>query len=137
TAAFLVASTESTRRTFTAYGRTAATTPFATDLALYSTQVLRVHRHCAAISHTNCLFSFLARHERLDSLMGGDFQQFRSSVSCGQPNCPFANVNSSAGNKTSHFHCLKCPYVCADTNKVVAHRRQHGKMDSITANGFE
>lgn len=40
-------------------------------------------------------------------------------------------------NKASHFHCLKCEFVCTDTNKVVAHRRQHQKMDSIQAAGFE
>lgn len=40
-------------------------------------------------------------------------------------------------NKSSHFHCLKCEFVCSDTNKVVAHRRQHQKLDSIMAAGFE
>lgn len=40
-------------------------------------------------------------------------------------------------NKASHFHCLKCEFVCTDTNKVVAHRRQHQKLDSIMAAGFE
>jgi hypothetical protein len=40
-------------------------------------------------------------------------------------------------NKASHFHCLKCDFVCTDTNKVVAHRRQHQKLDSIQAAGFE
>ncbi len=38
---------------------------------------------------------------------------------------------------SSHFHCLKCDYYCTDTNKVVAHRRQHQKLDSISAAGFE
>ena len=45
---------------------------------------------------------------------------------------PGANQKSS-----SHFHCLKCDYYCTDTNKVVAHRRQHQKLDSIMAAGFE
>ncbi len=91
--------------------------------------------------------------------MGGDFQQFRSSVHCGISDCPFAaaaaaaaststpavsisggGLNSSASasaGKTTHYHCLKCAYVCADTNKVVAHRRQHDKLNSITSAGFE
>lgn len=43
----------------------------------------------------------------------------------------------STQNKASHFHCLKCDFVCTDTNKVVAHRRQHQKLDSIQAAGFE
>ena len=45
---------------------------------------------------------------------------------------------SGANQKSSsHFHCLKCDYYCTDTNKVVAHRKQHQKMDSIVAAGFE
>lgn len=45
---------------------------------------------------------------------------------------------SGANQKSSsHFHCLKCDYYCTDTNKVVAHRRQHQKLDSILAAGFE
>ena len=38
---------------------------------------------------------------------------------------------------SSHFHCLKCDYVCTDTNKVVAHRRHHQKQESIANAGFE
>ncbi|KAI2796502.1 Zinc finger protein castor 1 [Blomia tropicalis] len=117
----------------------------------------QTHFHCM---RKDCGYSFCdktrfvqhtARHERLDSLMGGDFQQFRSSVSCMQSECPFGStvggnlINNNCGGgvgggnnmKTSHFHCLKCDYVCADTNKVVAHRRQHAKMDNISAAGFE
>jgi hypothetical protein len=39
-------------------------------------------------------------------------------------------------NKSSHFHCLKCDFICADTSKVVAHRRQHSKMEFIQMAGF-
>ena len=46
-------------------------------------------------------------------------------------------MNGDAQKSSSHFHCLKCDYHCTDTNKVVAHRRQHQKMDSINAAGFE
>lgn len=46
-------------------------------------------------------------------------------------------ILGSTQNKASHFHCLKCDFVCTDTNKVVAHRRQHQKLDSIQAAGFE
>ncbi|KOX79582.1 Transcription factor castor [Melipona quadrifasciata] len=85
----------------------------------------QTHFHCM---RQDCGYSFCdktrfvqhtARHERLDTLMGGDFQQYR------------------ANNKASHFHCLKCDFVCTDTNKVVAHRRQHAKLDSIAAAGFQ
>lgn len=110
----------------------------------------QTHFHC---TRKDCGYSFCdktrfvqhtARHERLDTLMGGDFRQFRANIHCGRPDCPHAthqgsnnNGPSSGSNKASHFHCLKCEFVCTDTNKVVAHRRQHAKLDSINAAGFE
>lgn len=51
--------------------------------------------------------------------------------------CTHFSISGSTQNKASHFHCLKCDFVCTDTNKVVAHRRQHQKLDSIQAAGFE
>ena len=52
---------------------------------------------------------------------------------------PFVTVPVAGDTQksSSHFHCLKCDYYCTDTNKVVAHRRQHQKLDSIMAAGFE
>ncbi|GBL74056.1 Transcription factor castor [Araneus ventricosus] len=103
----------------------------------------QTHFHCM---RKDCGYSFCdktrfvqhtARHERLDTLMGGDFQQYRANVNCGRPECMYANTLGAMANKSSHFHCLKCDFVCTDTNKVVAHRRQHAKMDSIYAAGFE
>ncbi|CAL4065187.1 unnamed protein product [Meganyctiphanes norvegica] len=103
----------------------------------------QTHFHCL---RKDCGYSFCdktrfvqhtARHERLDTLMGGDFVQFRSNVSCGRPDCVYASMIGQQQNKASHFHCIKCEYVCTDTNKVVAHRRQHQKRDSINAAGFE
>lgn len=99
-----------------------------------------------------------ARHERLDKLMGDDFRQFRANMQCGYGDCAYNknpgkfrknsvdmsiyNKNffdfSYAGqnNKSSHFHCLKCSFICSDTNKVVAHRRQHSKLEYIRQAGF-
>ncbi|XP_048486798.1 uncharacterized protein LOC105381260 isoform X4 [Plutella xylostella] len=105
----------------------------------------QTHFHC---TRKDCGYSFCdktrfvqhtARHERLDTLMGGDFQQYRANVYCQRPECPHASTfgKSTGQNKASHFHCLKCDFVCTDTNKVVAHRRQHQKLDSIQAAGFE
>ncbi|XP_050443514.1 zinc finger protein castor homolog 1-like isoform X2 [Adelges cooleyi] len=103
----------------------------------------QTHFHCM---RQDCGYSFCdktrfvqhtARHERLDTLMGGDFQQYRANVSCGRADCAYASAMSTGQNKASHFHCLKCEFVCTDTNKVVAHRRQHQKLDSIMAAGFE
>uniref|UniRef100_A0A146LMX2 Transcription factor castor n=1 Tax=Lygus hesperus TaxID=30085 RepID=A0A146LMX2_LYGHE len=103
----------------------------------------QTHFHCM---RQDCGYSFCdktrfvqhtARHERLDTLMGGDFQQYRANVSCGRPDCSYTSTLGSVQNKASHFHCIKCEFVCTDTNKVVAHRRQHQKLDSIMAAGFE
>ncbi|CAH1643926.1 unnamed protein product [Spodoptera littoralis] len=103
----------------------------------------QTHFHC---TRKDCGYSFCdktrfvqhtARHERLDTLMGGDFQQYRANVYCKRPECPHASTFGTGQNKASHFHCLKCDFVCTDTNKVVAHRRQHQKLDSIQAAGFE
>ncbi|KAJ8967825.1 hypothetical protein NQ317_011280 [Molorchus minor] len=103
----------------------------------------QTHFHC---QRHDCGYSFCdktrfvqhtARHERLDTLMGGDFQQYRANVACGRMDCAYTANLGSTQNKASHFHCLKCDFVCTDTNKVVAHRRQHQKLDSIQAAGFE
>ncbi|CAG0889489.1 unnamed protein product [Darwinula stevensoni] len=106
----------------------------------------QTHFHC---TRSDCGYSFCdktrfvqhtARHERLDTLMGGDFAQYRAHMPCHRPGCPYqqqqGQTASSAPNKASHFHCIKCDFVCSDTNKVVAHRRQHQKLDSIAAAGF-
>ena len=103
----------------------------------------QTHFHCM---RQDCGYSFCdktrfvqhtARHERLDTLMGGDFQQYRANVPCGRAQCAYTSSLGSMQNKASHFHCLKCNFVCTDTNKVVAHRRQHAKLDSIAAAGFQ
>lgn len=105
------------------------------------------HQRCAyrqTVTHYHCLRSecgygfsdksriiqHRVRHERIDQLMGEDFQQFRATVSCSHPNCVFAE-------KSSHFHCRKCPFMCADSSKVLAHRKYHAKLDNISNNGFQ
>lgn len=99
------------------------------------------HFHCI---RKDCFYSFCdktrfvqhtARHERLDKLMGDDFKQFRANMHCGFSNCAY-NKNLGPNNKSSHFHCLKCNYICSDTNKVVAHRRHHSKQEYIKLSGF-
>jgi hypothetical protein len=101
------------------------------------------HFHCC---RKDCFYSFCdktrfvqhtARHERLDKLMGDDFKQFRANMHCGYDNCVY-NKNIGPHNKSSHFHCLRmgCNYICSDTNKVVAHRRQHTKQEFIKLAGF-
>lgn len=55
----------------------------------------QTHFHC---TREDCGYSFCdktrfvqhtARHERLDTLMGGDFKQFRANISCGRSNCSY------------------------------------------------
>lgn len=64
-------------------------TVFATKLASS-----RYRNYHAKIDVTDQKFNFIflieqhtARHERLDTLMGGDFQQYRANVACGRPGC--------------------------------------------------
>lgn len=55
----------------------------------------QTHFHC---QRQDCGYSFCdktrfvqhtARHERLDTLMGGDFQQYRANVACGRIDCAY------------------------------------------------
>nr|KAG5691520.1 hypothetical protein BaRGS_017733 [Batillaria attramentaria] len=94
------------------------------------------HFHCLrsecgyGFSDKSRIIQHRLRHERIDKLMGDDFQQFRATVSCLRADCEFAE-------KASHFHCQKCAFVCADSSKVLAHRKYHTKMDNISSNGFK
>ncbi|XP_070071408.1 uncharacterized protein [Drosophila takahashii] len=114
------------------------------------------HFHC---NRRDCHYSFCdktrfvqhtARHERMDTLMGDDFRQFRANMQCGVASCSYASATESShqnridptesgtasSRKTSHFHCRKCDYVCTDSNKVVAHRRLHLRQDYVRSAGF-
>ncbi|KAH8264795.1 hypothetical protein KR038_001306 [Drosophila bunnanda] len=123
------------------------------------------HFHC---NRRDCHYSFCdktrfvqhtARHERMDTLMGDDFRQFRANMQCGVASCSYAasaggvtessaqqqqqlsslssdDASVAASRKTSHFHCRKCDYVCTDSNKVVAHRRLHLRQDYVRSAGF-
>ena len=93
------------------------------------------HFHC---DRRDCAYSFNDRarftqhnekHKRLDDLMGDEFQHFSLKIDCGRSDCEHAR-------KTSHYHCVKCPFICTDTNKVTAHRRHHSKLEDIAAQGF-
>lgn len=102
----------------------------------------QTHFHC---TRQNCNYSFCdktrfsqhsARHERTDSVMGDEFQQFRANLPCGRADCAFNAANPSNAAKASHYHCTKCDFVCADTNKVAAHRKRHAKLESVVSPGF-
>ncbi|XP_041378245.1 zinc finger protein castor homolog 1-like [Gigantopelta aegis] len=94
------------------------------------------HFHC---SRPDCGYGFsdrsrmvqhTLRHSRLNTIMGDEFQQFRVTVPCGRADCELAG-------KSSHFHCLRCPFLCADSSKVMAHRKYHVKLDNISSHGFQ
>ncbi|XP_077998745.1 zinc finger protein castor homolog 1-like [Glandiceps talaboti] len=93
------------------------------------------HYHC---THDKCGYRFAGRtqmfkhaqhHDRVDSLVLDDFQRIKSSVHCERDECQFAQKNT-------HFHCLKCHFVCTDSSKVTAHRKYHDKLDAVAAAGF-
>jgi hypothetical protein len=60
-------------------------------------------------------------------LMGGEFQQFRATVKCGRGDCEFSE-------RSSHFHCEKCAFVCADSSKVI--KFYTGLIKIINFNSF-
>ena len=93
------------------------------------------HYHCErpACSHA---FSDRARtqqhterHRRTDAVMGDDFEHFRVHVDCRHMECQYARV-------TSHYHCRRCPFVCTDTAKVIAHRKHHLKLKNVAVQGY-
>ncbi|XP_060080186.1 zinc finger protein castor homolog 1-like [Ylistrum balloti] len=93
------------------------------------------HFHCIredcgySFSDRSRLIQHTLRHERIDSLTGGEMRQFRMNQSCNVDQCEYQG-------KASHFHCLKCDYCCTDSSKVLTHRKHHSKMDSISSQGF-
>lgn len=93
------------------------------------------HFHCArddcgySFSDRSRLIQHTLRHERIDSLTGGEMQQFRMNQDCHRTGCEYEG-------KASHFHCLKCDYSCTDSSKVLTHRKNHAKMESINSQGF-
>ncbi len=99
-------------------------------------RLTNTHFHCGRL---DCNYSFSDRtraiqhtvkHGRTDKIMGDDFQQFRIHTPCDSTDCEFSR-------KSSHYHCLRCSYICTDTSKVTVHRKFHNKMDGISAKGFE
>ena len=94
------------------------------------------HYHC---QRAKCRYAFSDRmralqhtqkHERIDNITGDQFQQFRINQDCDRGDCEHSK-------RISHFHCLKCLFICTDTNKVLAHRRHHMKLENISSKGFE
>ena len=94
------------------------------------------HFHCVrsdcgyGFSDRSRLVQHTLRHERIDSITGGELQQFRINQDCGRAGCEF-NL------KMSHFHCHRCAYCCTDSSKVLTHRKYHAKLDSINSQGFQ
>lgn len=94
------------------------------------------HFHCQrpdcgyGFSDRSRIVQHKLRHERIDSITGGDFKQFRANVNCEYKSCEY-------NSKSSHYHCLKCDFVCTDTTKVTAHRKFHLKMENIASHGFQ
>ncbi|KAL4220946.1 Zinc finger protein castor 1 [Mactra antiquata] len=94
------------------------------------------HFHCIrddcgyGFSDRSRLVQHTLRHERIDSITGGELQQYRINQDCENNNCEY-------NKKMSHFHCKRCTYSCTDSSKVLTHRKHHAKMDNISNQGFE
>lgn len=93
------------------------------------------HFHCVredcgyGFSDRSRLVQHTLRHERIDSITGGELQQYRINQDCEIENCEY-------NKKMSHFHCKRCSYSCTDSSKVLTHRKYHAKMDNISNQGF-
>ncbi|WAR13855.1 CAS-like protein [Mya arenaria] len=93
------------------------------------------HFHCVredcgyGFSDRSRLVQHTLRHERIDSITGGELQQFRINQDCEVPDCEYKL-------KMSHFHCKRCTYCCTDSSKVLTHRKNHAKIDKIESQGF-
>ena len=94
------------------------------------------HYHCL---HPSCGYKFAGKtmmykhaqhHDRVDSIIQDDFKRYKANQTCDRADCEFSRKNT-------HFHCLRCPFICLDSGKVPVHRKQHSKMDAITAAGFK
>lgn len=94
------------------------------------------HFHCVrddcgyGFSDRSRLVQHTLRHERIDSITGGELQQYRINQDCERSDCEY-------NKKMSHFHCKRCSYSCTDSSKVLTHRKHHAKMDNISNQGFE
>lgn len=93
------------------------------------------HFHCVredcgyGFSDRSRLVQHTLRHERIDSITGGELQQYRINQDCEVDSCEY-------NKKMSHFHCKRCSYSCTDSSKVLTHRKYHAKMDNIVNQGF-
>ncbi|XP_076805665.1 zinc finger protein castor homolog 1-like isoform X2 [Clavelina lepadiformis] len=94
------------------------------------------HYHCL---REDCNYRFTGRthmfkhhqhHERVAGLVRDDFKRFKPSQSCEMDGCQYDGTST-------HFHCLRCDFKCADTAKVGTHRRLHVKNDTLEQWGFE
>jgi hypothetical protein len=106
---------------------TIITTSFKTVIVTLFTRVLTGKK--STVIRDDCGYSFsdrsrliqhTLRHERIDSLTGGEMQQYRMNQDCHRAECEYQG-------KASHFHCLKCDYSCTDSSKVLTHRKNHAK----------
>ena len=93
------------------------------------------HYHC---SRSDCIFGtadrnrlvqHIERHRRTDEILGNEFRQFRLSQDCTGPACEHSG-------RGTHYHCMKCSFICLELSKVQAHRKHHQKQEAISAQGF-
>jgi len=62
----------------------------------------------------------------VDKIMGDDFKLYKQRSECGRIDCEFSS-------KSSHFHCLLCPYICTDASRILPHRKNHNSSSMVTS----
>ena len=90
----------------------------------------QTHYHCLqdpcgyAFTDRSRFSQHLERHKKQEILMGKEFQVFRGNAECRREDCEYTS-------RSTHYHCLKCPFICTDSSKVVPHRKHHAKTDVL------
>ena len=82
------------------------------------------HYHCVreecgfALGDRSRAPGHLEKHRKTDALVMDEFQQFTLHSDCKRESCDM-------NKKATHFHCLKCEFLCSESSKVHSHRRFH------------
>lgn len=94
------------------------------------------HFHC---TRPRCGYRFVGRshigkhqthHQRVASLERNDFKRYKMNQDCCFDECQYRLKNT-------HFHCLRCSFVCSDSAKVTTHRKAHDRSDELQQYNFE
>ena len=115
------------------FGRYTSANDCAVERCTY--RLSTTHYHCCrhdcmfGTADKSRLLQHAQRHKKTDGIMGNEFRQVRLAQNCGRADCEH-------NTKCTHYHCLKCPYICVELSKVQVHRKHHQKQELMSAQGY-